>query len=313
MYDGRVIPPDASLRSLVTTYARLRAVLGETLGQPELLQPTGRHFPDAFAPDPAGIARLFARMVSYSPLADDLPVELAFILPDERDQRAGGCGSSACGVSAGGRAGGGAVEDLGDRYRVSVPASEASHPVLLTTALARAIGALVLHEDGQRSGAVTDATAEVCAAQCGFGVLLTGGSEVWAKSCGGLKGIRATALSVEESATVLALFTAVHGVEPSEARRHLQPTQSEAYEDACEWVDSNPLLLETLGRNPALLEQGTFDLEPRRGPLGRWLYRRRVERELRAPATTQRVAPSTAQQRYLAEARALVEGTFEEE
>jgi hypothetical protein len=310
VYTGRVLPPDASLRSLVTTYARLRAVLGETLGQPELIQPTGHHFPDAFAPDPAGIGRLFARMVSYSPLADDLPVELAFILPDGR---AGGCGSSACGVSAGGRAGGGAVEDLGDRYRVSVPASEASHPVLLTTALARAIGALVLHEDGQESGAVTDATAEICAAQCGFGVLLTGGSEVWAKSCGGLKGTRATALSVEESATALALFTAVHAVEPSEARRHLQPTQRAAYEDACEWVDSNPFLVETLVRSPASLEHGTFDIEPQRGPLGRWLYRRRVERELRAPATKQKFAPSAAQQRYLAEARALVEGTFEEE
>jgi hypothetical protein len=118
---------------------------------------------------------------------------------------------------------------------------------------------------------------------------------------------------VEESATAMALFTAVHGVDAASARRHLQATQRGAYDDACEWVASNPLLLEALQRNPAWLERGTFDLEPPRGIVGRWLHKRRIERELRSPAVRPKAEPSAARQRYLEEARALVEDTFGEE
>jgi hypothetical protein len=300
------------LRVLVATYARLRVAFGDAIGRPHLVQPTGEFFPDPFAPDPAGIARLFTRMVSHSPLADDLPVELAFVAGD--DEQAGGCGSGACGVASRGHARGGAVQDRGDRYRVTVLASDASNPVLLTTALSRAIGALVLHEGGDADGEVGEVAAEICAAACGFGVLLTAGSEVWTKSCGGIRGIGGTALSVAESATVLALFVAIHEVEAAEARRHLQAAQHEAYDHACAWVESNPLVLDALRERPAWLEGGIFDLEPTRGLIGRWLYKRRVERELRTPvaaAVRPRVALSAERQRHLEEARALVDDAFE--
>lgn len=269
-----------------------------------LVQPNGEFFPDAFAPEPGAVARLFSRMVSYAPLASDLPVELAFV-GDSSEGHAGGCGSGACGVKPGSRAAAGAVDDLGDRYRVSVPVSDVSHPVLLTTALARAVGNLVLLEAGDDDTGPT--TVEVCAGLCGFGVLVAAGSEVWAKSCGGLSGVRATVLGVEEAAAVLAVFAAVHRVSPSEARRHLETTQREAFDDAFCWVESNPLLIETLCDRPALLQGGAFELEPPRGIVGRWLHKRRLEQDLRPAAAAPRAVLSEDQRRRLEEARALVE------
>jgi hypothetical protein len=309
------VAPESSLRTLVATYARLRTPLHEAIGKPELIQPTGEHFPDAFAPDAPSVARLFARMVSYSPLADDLPVELAFLVNDEAT--GGGCGSGACGVGAGAesRAAAGTVTDLGDRYRLSLLANDVANPVLLTTALARGVGALVLHEGGLAHGArgeVDAADAEICAAMCGFGVLVAAGSAVWVKGCHGLTGMQATALTVEESAAALALFTGLHGIDPSVARRHLEVTAREAYDDAAAWVESNPLLVDSLRRNPKWLESGSFDIEPTRGLLGRWLHKRRIEREMQRPAPRPKAAMSASKQRYLDEAKALVEETLGE-
>jgi hypothetical protein len=309
------VAPETSLRTLVAAYARLRSALGDAIGDPELVQPTGEHFPDTFAPDAASVTRLFGRMVSYSPLADDLPVELAFLVGDEAS--GGGCGSGACGVGAEAksRAAAGTVTDLGDRYRLSLLANDVANPVLLTTALARGVGALVLHEGGlARDGSdeVDAADAEICATLCGFGVLLAAGSAVWVKGCHGLTGIQATALTADESAAALALFTALRGIDPSVARRHLQVTPGEAYDDAAAWVESNPLLVDSLRRNPKWLESGSFDIEPTRGLLGRWLHKRRIERAMRAPAPAPKPALSPAKQRYLEEAKALVEETLGE-
>jgi hypothetical protein len=303
------LPGDAALRSLVATYARLRAAYGEAIGEPPLLQPTGEFFPDAFAPDPQGVARLLARMTTYAPLAADLPLELAFLAADAG--HGGGCGSGACGSPGGERVRAGLVDELDDRYRVTVAAADVAHPVLLATSLARAVGGLVLFEAGEAPGDVDPATSEIAAAMCGFGVLLSAGSAVWGKSCGGLSVAQATALSVEEAAVVLALFLAVHGHSALDARRHLDATQREALDHATAWTESNPLLVETLRERPALLEAGAFELEPTRGLLGRWLHKRRLERELRAPPAP-RATLSEAQRRRMEEARALVDDVLGE-
>jgi hypothetical protein len=301
------LPNDAALRAIVSTYGRLRAAYGEAIGDPALLQPTGEFFPDEFAPDVPGVGRLFARMLAYAPLASDLPVELAFVAAEGEEGHAGGCGSAACGPRGAGRALAGDVDDLGDRYRVSVAATDVAHPVLLASSLGRAVGGLVLLEAGEGADDVDPATSEMAAAMCGFGVLLAAGSAVWAKSCGGLTMAQATALSVEEAAVVLALFVAVHGRSVAEARRHLDATQREAFERAVEWTESNPLLVETLRDRPALLQGGGFDIEPTRGLLGRWLHRRRLDRDLRAPVAAPRSTLSEAQRRRMEEAKALVE------
>ncbi|MGA7123181.1 MAG: hypothetical protein WBY94_23980 [Polyangiaceae bacterium] len=301
------LPSEDALRWIVRTYARLRARHGEAIAAPALVLPTAAFFPDEFRGDAPGVARLLRRVMTYAPIADDLPIELAFLATDD-GASATGCGSIACGSGPGIRPPARGVEELGDGYRVFVTAADVGHPELLTTSLARSVGALVLSEAGEEVDAeVATETAEVAAIACGFGVLLANGAAVWAKSCGGLRMASATALSVEEAAVALALFVTVHDVKESEARAPLHTTQREALDLALAWVASNPLLVEGLRESPAILEGGMFDIEPVRGLVGRWLHKRRMERELRASPVPAKPASSEEQRRRFEEARALVD------
>jgi hypothetical protein len=297
------LPSDDALRWIVRMSAQLRASCGEAIGEPPLVQPTGEFFPDEFRFDGPSVERLLRRLLGYAPLAGDLRVELGIYAPEE-DHAGGGCGSLACG--AGGRAGQAPrplVQEFDDGYRVLVAANDVGNADVLTTSLARSVGALVLYEAGRE---LEPGAEEIAAVACGFGVLLANGAAVWAKSCGGLRMTQATALSVEETTVALALFAAVQGTKRSAARAHLGATQREAYDLAEEWVESNPLLVEALRDRPASLESGSFDLEPVRGLLGRWLHKRKLDRELRAPTSVP--APlSDDKRRRLEEARALVD------
>jgi hypothetical protein len=280
------LPSDEALRWMVCNYARLRERYGDVIGAPALLQPTARFFPDEFGADAPGVERLFRRMMGYSPVADDLGVELAFVMPEERG--GGGCGSAACG--AGGSPARSSVEELDNGYRVWVPAADVAHADLLSTSLARAVGSMVLAEAGEEMDAGEE---EIAAVACGFGVLLANGASVWAKSCGGLRMAQATTLAVEEIAVALALFVAIHQLRTSVARGHLGATQREALDVATAWVESNPRLVEGLRDHPSSLTDGRFDLEPVRGLLGRWMRQRQVDRELRV-LKTPRVALQNA-------------------
>lgn len=299
------LPADRALRWIVSTYARLLAEHGAALRGSVLVQPTGEYFPDEFLADPPSVMRLFRRTMGYAPLAEDLGVELAFLAPDE--DHAGGCGSLACG-SGGGGGQLATVAEIEDGYRVFVAATDVGNPDVLAASLARATGALVLHEAGEAE-ADDPATAEIAAIACGLGVLVASGSSVWAKGCGGLRMAQATVLSVEEAGVALALFSAVHGVKPSVARAHLGATQREAFDHAHAWIESNPYVVESLRDRPAVLEGGLFTLEPVRGMLGRWLHKRKLDRELRSPeAAPSAPAPvSDDKRRRLEEARALVD------
>jgi hypothetical protein len=279
------LPSDDSLRRIVKTFAHLRAAHGAAIGAPVLVQPTAEYFPDEFRPDLASVGRLLRRMMEYAPLSSELGIELAVLAPEP--DHAGGCGSAACAPGGGGAAGVD-VHELENGYRVVVSATDVGNPDVLSTSLARSVGALVLHEAGELVGAQTS---EIAAAVCGFGVLLLNGSAVWAKSCGGLRMAQATILPVEETAVALALFVALHGHKVSQARRHLGTTQRAAFDVAQDWVESNPMLVEALRGRPDRLEPGALALEPVRGVLGQWLHKRKLEQALRvrpasAPAIT---------------------------
>jgi len=299
------LPCDDVLRGIVRAYARLRADHGEAIGTPPLVTPTAEFFPDRFDGDAPSVARLLRRMIALAPVADDLQIEIALLAPDEA-RGAGGCGSLACRSPGGGPAVGRDVEDAGDGYRVFVSAADVAQPVLLATSLARSLGAVVLREAGEEPADVDEATSEIAAGACGLGLLILNGAAVWGKSCSGLRMAQGTALSVEESAVLLALFLAVHGLRASQARGHLGTTQREALDLAVAWVESNPLLVESLRDRPSLLAEGAVTIEPLLGILGRWLNRRKIEKELRA-APVAPSAMSEERRRRLHEARALVD------
>lgn len=304
-----VLPSEDILRRLVRAFARLRAAHGAAIGRPALVQPTGDFFPDAFVGDGPSVVRLFRRLVRYAPIADDLAIELAFVAPEDPQARM--CGATSCCANGEIEVRGHGVEETAHGYRVNISTKEIGHPNLLTASLARSIGGLVLHEasdECEREGPAE--SAEMAAVACGFGVLLMNGAEVWGKSCGGLRMARATAFSVEELAVALSMFVAVHGVKPSEARAHLDGTQREAFDLACSWIESNPLLLEELRDRPELLTQGVFEIEPVRGAFARWRARRKHEKQLRETRPATRPVLTEEKRRRLEEARALVEEVF---
>jgi hypothetical protein len=297
------LPSQDGLRWIVSTFAQQLASFGEAIGTPPLVQPTGAFFPDEFQRDAPSVERLLRRMMGYAPLAEDLGIELAFLAPEEN--HAGGCGSMACG-SGGGAGAKASVAEVEDGYRIFIAVTDVSNPDVLTTSLARSVGALVLHEAGQECDDGAAPEAEIAAIACGLGVLLVNGSAVWAKSCGGLRMAQATSLSVQEASVALALFVALHGIKHSEALEHLGATQREAMDQALAWVESNPQIVEALRGRPEMLASGLFQMEPVRGLLGRWLHKRKVERELVAPESAP--APvSEDRRRRLEEARALVD------
>ena len=297
------LPAEDALRWIVRTYAHLRAEHGAALGAPSLVQPTGEFFPDEFRRDAPSVERLLRRMMSHTPLAEDLGIELAFLEPD--GDHAGGCGSAACGP-AGGAGGGPSVMEIEDGYRVFVAVTDVGNPHVLTASLARSVGALVLHEAGEVDDEDPGPAAEIAAVACGLGVLVANGAAVWAKGCGGLKMAQATLLSVEEATTALALFAAVHDVKQSTAQAHLAATQREGLDHAFSWVDSNPVIVRTLRETPVILASGLFAMEPVRGLVGRWLHKRKVEKE-DAPAQLAQAPVSEDRRRRLEEARALVD------
>jgi hypothetical protein len=142
---------------------------------------------------------------------------------------------------------------------------------------------------------------------CGFGVLLANGAAIWGKSCGGLRMVQATVLTVDELAVALAIFAAVHRRKASQAREHFGATQREAFDLAHDWVESNPMLIDMLRARPAMLEAGLFDMEPVRGALGRWLHKRRLERHARSEAAPSPPPMTDERRRRLEEAKALVD------
>lgn len=293
------LPNDDALRWIVATCARLRAEHGTAIGVPALLLPTAEFFPDEFRQDAPSVSRLLRRMIEYAPLAEGLRVEIEFLEPVHDDR---GCGSAACGSSAPSRD---SVDALGHGYRVRIPLTDVGHPVLLTTSLARSVGALVLHEAGED---VDAATSEIAAVVCGFGVLLANGAALCTKGCGGFRIVRATALSVEEMTLALALAVGVYDQKTAVARAHLEPTQREAFGLACDWVDSNPPVVAALRDRPEMLEGGTFEVQPIRSSLGRWLYRRRLQKEMRAqPPAVTAPAMTAERRRHFEDAKKLVD------
>jgi hypothetical protein len=294
------LPSDQSLQSIVRAFAHLQAAHGAAIGAPPLVQPTGEYFPDEFRADAPSVARLLRRMMEYAPLSSELGVELSIVMPEP--DHAGGCGSAACAPAAGGASGVGVIE-LDDGYQVVVAATDVGNPDVLSTSLARSVGALVLHEAGEPVGAVAS---EIAAAVCGFGVLLLNGSSVWAKSCGGLRMAQATAMPVEETAVALALFVALHDHSMSLARKHLGATQREAFDLAQDWIESNPMLIASLRDRPERLRSGAVDLEPVRGAIGQWLHKRRLERDLRVAPKIGVSTISEERRRRLEEVSALM-------
>lgn len=272
------LPREDALRWIVSRYAGLLSRHGEGIGTPELVQPTGEYFPDAFTRTGDGVARLLGRLLEYAPVRDGLPVRLAFLEEpgsEEACGTGGGCGTGGCGPKVAEGQLRDRVVELDDGYLVELPVEAVSHPVTLTATLARSVGTIVLAEAGEEVlGAELGGMSELAAVVSGFGVLIASAAHVYGKSCGGARVSRHTHLALEETAVLLALFARLNGVKPGSARAHLEVTQREAFGEADDWVSSNPALVTQLRTRPEILEAGMFRVEETKGFFGKLMARR---------------------------------------
>lgn len=315
-YPGRMelTLTEDQIRGIVAHLAHLRAAYGEAFADPELVEPNGEYFPDEFTLDPESVERLLRRMLGYAPLSEDLEIGLGFIQPDG-EVSGGGCGSGACGT--GGLkeiARGGAVETE-DGYAAIVHVQDVGDPTILTAALARSAGRIVLFEaDEEVDPRDEGALSELTAIASGLGLLLLNGACVYKKGCGGMKRHQATFLGLDEIALGLALFVRAAGKKPGVVRRHLEVTQKEAFDTALAWVDGQPSLVKALVEDPESLADGVFAFEEKKGLLSRlFTSKSKNDDELGSIAPSARPRERSAEeQRRLAEARALVDEALSE-
>lgn len=184
-------------------------------------------------------------------------------------------------------------------------------PAILTTALARAAGRIVLFEaDASVDPRDEGALSELTALAAGLGLLLLNGACVYKKGCGGMKRHQATFLDVEEVALGLALFVRTADKKPSAVRRHLEITQKEAFDAALAWVDGQPSLVRALKEHPETLADGVFAFEEKKGLFSR-LFAKKDPGEL-APISVRPRERSEEELRRLAEAKALVDEALAE-
>ncbi len=254
-----MLPAKEILCDLVARYAHVLVTCGDAFEGADLVTPTAEHFPDHFARDGKSLERLLARVVSYTPLGEEVPLTIALIEDPNGD---GDCTSGCSKVGA--RVDG--AQKIGDGYRIPLPMTELGNPTRLVCALARGVSAAVIEEAGidvePRDVAIAS---EVVAVASGFGVVLLEGSHVYAKSCGGPNIHRGTALETGELGFLLAIFCAANDVAARAARKHLSATQTEAFDEASAFIAKNEVVIRKLREAPELLETGVFQFEERRG------------------------------------------------
>jgi hypothetical protein len=187
----------------------------------------------------------------------------------------GGCGSG-CGVAVPADSMGDAprLVDVGGSWRVQIPEAELTHPVALTTNLARTLGVVFLAETASPSHPVEsplDVSAEIAATLLGLGSLLLAGSYVYSKSCGGPRIAQITALTPGELALVTVLFAKRRGFDLRPLARELEATQRDALSNAREWLEERPKLVDRFIRAPESIAGGDIPMAPSRvGLFSRW-------------------------------------------
>ena len=290
-----------------------------------IILPTEEFFPDVFDGSPQSVVALMKRIQAHAGLSD-VEIELTFVTPEGESTSAGGCGSGACGP-------GGKIETRLDRvarrqdgsYVIAIGTGEVGHPVVLTTALVRCVASVFMSEAGaydDLSPNDREPTTDIAATMLGFGVLVTNGSHVVVKGCGGSKVHSATKLTTEELSLSLAMFCRSFGVDMRIAHKHLDTVPREHFDRAETWVRANASIVRRLREDAKGIRSDAFVLDQaeswvsrvfsfgrnKRGPTAEETLAQ-LERSLPAATTRKPIDPERAKK--LAELRALVDESLD--
>jgi hypothetical protein len=284
---------DSALRTLAERYGDLVDTLAIPAGEPLLVLPNGEFFPDRFSGDAPSVERLAARMQGYAGL-ESVNVETRVtgeLATSDGGCGTGGCGSGACATPKAEAPSEPRLERVDGGYLLRVPASELSHPIVLTARLATALGAVALlerHPEGETL--VRDpAEPELCAVGLGFGVLLLEASYLYQKSCGGPSVSRATTLDCRELSFLFALAAAREEHSLRAAFAELGTTQRALVKDAALAVDESPTLVQLLRESPSRVACGNFPFKD-----GRSLWSRLFRSKKRPASEEERLSAALA-------------------
>jgi hypothetical protein len=256
-------PDERTLRELVQRYGSLVERFGADIGERPMVLPNGEFFPDVFRGDLPSVGRLLRRMQQHAGMSD-VPIAVGVVDPEAGEEAcgSGGCGSCAApGVAP--QVTAARLVDLGDGWRVNIAPSEAGNPVVLTAALARALGHVFLLEETSAQRPIEEpleVSVELTTVALGLGTLLLSGAYLYQKSCGGPNVACLTALSLGELSVAFALFAKHQGHSLRRARAELDLTQREQLNEAETWLLSNPRVSQLLERDPLRLALGDFEL-----------------------------------------------------
>lgn len=267
------LPSEAQIRWILHHTAMLLELGAEPVRG--LVTPTPEFFPDAFDGSPKAVEALLKRVQAHAGLSH-LEVALSIVAPEGEEAQGGSCGSGGCG-------GGGAMVDTrverfaaraDGSYAVGVAAGEVRSPVVLTTALVRAVAAMFLAESGgfdEMRPAEREPAVDLAAVLLGFGVLVGNGSYIYKKGCGGVAVHSATKMPVDEIALALAVFCKLHDVSDGAAAKHLELTPRAHFEESSVWASSNASLVRKLRSRPEAILSDDYSLSPARSWLARAL------------------------------------------
>jgi hypothetical protein len=321
------LPADPQLRWILSRTATLLEAGAEPVGG--LVLPNATFFPDAYDGSPRAVAALMTRIQHHAGLGD-VAFDLAIVAPDG-EQKKVNCSSGACGT------GGGVHAKLtGERvtarddggYTVTLAAGEVMNPVVLTTAMVRAVSSVfMLEADAYRSFIAADreAVTDLAGVLLGFGVLLANGSYIYAKGCGGVQVQSATKMPVDEITVALGLFCRLFDVPERTAAKHLELTPGEHFDEGYAWASSNHAVVKLLRSDPDSVRADRYALSASRS----WLARALGVGKSKRPATPDEevaeleramlaaapksagTAKDPAKAKRLAELRALVDESLE--
>ena len=283
-------PAEDALVAIVDRYARLLSDVEGELGQRSLVLPNGQSFPDHFTPDLAGARTLVERMLAHAGM-DDVPLTTRVVDEFGAEAESHGC-SSGCQVPVEANGAVPRLVDDGEGWTLNVPAYELSHPVVLTSTIARALGHVFLVEalpTGRPIEAPADLTADYAAVALGFGPLLLEGAYVYSKGCGGPRVAQVTRAGVSELGVLTALFLRMGGHSLRAALKDLGTTQGAVLKEAHEWAESNSDLVAKLKKDPSRVAAGDYEL----ASAAPWLVRlfKKKPRADEIPAPKRKPAP----------------------
>ena len=172
-----LLPNEERIRWILERSAGLAAGGAEPVSG--LVLPTNTFFPDHFDNTQKGVRQLLKRVVKLAGLSD-IDVKANVV---SADGEAGGCSTGACGID-GAPAAVRRVEPRQNGWTVNVVASETGNPVVLTTAMVRAVSHIFMKEADLYGGfnrTTAEAGADLCGVMLGFGTLLCNGAYIYKK------------------------------------------------------------------------------------------------------------------------------------